>query len=201
MTQCSSTAPVQARPRRGNPRGSVLVVALVLILAMTGLGLVAFQTAVSATRTAGTFTMTRQANFLAELGVVTGVETLACSFSARDNSLGSGMLGGNSDFHSSDPLCGQSVSYFGAAPFGRRVGNAEFYVRYGPPVLAGQPTQSDSNVCLYRVRLDATGQMVAPGSASRIEVDQTVPTIVRRRAVGYVFVGPIFSEGCGGQNG
>jgi hypothetical protein len=182
-------------------RGSVLVVALLVILSMTGLGLVAFNTAVSASRTAGTFSMTRQANFATELGIQAGVQSIGCTFGALDSAVGSGMMGGNTDYHSTDPLCGVTVDYFGGSPFGDRVATGEFFVRFGAPTLAAQPTQSDSSICLYRVRMEASGALRAPSRANRVIADQAlVPTTIRRRAIGYVYVGPIFSEGCGGQN-
>lgn len=187
-------------PKRSGRRGSVLVIALLVILSMTGLGLVAFNTAVSASRTAGTFSMTRQANFATELAIQAGIQSLGCTFGAMDSVVGSGMMAGGRDFHSSDPLCGLAVDYFGDRPFGERVAQGEFFVRYGAPMLAAQPTLSDSSICLYRVRMEAVGALRAEGRASRVSNDQQVPTLIRRRAIGYIYVGPIFSEGCGGQN-
>ncbi len=178
---------LQPRTHRSE-RGSVLVVALLVILAMTGLGAVAFTSAVSATRSATSFSTSKQADLIAQMSVLGSIEELACTHPARLAALRAGRV---SDWHSSDPLCGSGSGYFGPAPFGQRVASPEFLVTYREGSLGRRAFGFDTAACYYRVRVEAEGLVRLQPTANRVGADQTAERRVRRRSVGYVYVGPV----------
>jgi len=169
-------------------RGSVLVIALLIILAMTGIGAVAFTSAVTATRAATSFSTSKQAALVAQMAILGGIEELACTHPIRIAAMRAGRV---TDWHSSDVLCGGGATYFDDQPFGRRQARPEFLVSYTEATLGRRAFGFDTAACYFRVRVEAEGQLEMDAMADRVGSNQTDPRRVRRRAVGYVFVGPV----------
>lgn len=191
--------------RRGpsTERGSVLVIALMVILAMTGLGVIAFNVAVGSTRTAGSFTVSKQANFVAELAMMTGLEELSCSQDQRVDRMMRSLNGageGSSDWSSADGLCGQATDFFGEAPLGRRAGTPQFVVRYDDLRTARAAAGNAVNeLCYLRVRLTAFGELDIDAMSSNID-GTAADSVIRRSATGYALIGPFpGGEICGGN--
>jgi len=188
-------------------RGSVLVVSLLVILAMTGLGVVAFQSAVASTRTASSFSLSKQANFVTELGMVAGFEQLRCSYGARDvaarqqalSADGPNLVG---DWHSSDLFCGEAPLFFSSEPFGEREAHPEFIVIFRDGTLGRRAAGYDeSRACFLRFELESIGQVRMDPRATSVGGDVPLPTLIRRRAIGYAYIGPIVSDVCNTQQG
>lgn len=176
----------QSIPAHG--RGSVLVISMLIILAMTGIGAVAFTSAVSATRAATSFSTSKQAALVTQMAMLGGIEELACSYPIRLAAVRGGRV---TDWHSTDVLCGTGVTYFDAEPFGRRAAAPEFLVSYTEATLGRRAFGFDTSACYFRVRVEAEGELTMDPMADRVGSDQTTARQVRRRAVGYVFVGPV----------
>jgi hypothetical protein len=169
-------------------RGSVLVIAMLIILAMTGVGAVAFTSAITATRAASSFSTGKQAALVAQMAVLGGIEELACTHPIRLASLRGGRV---TDWHSSDTLCGGDSAYFDTDPFGRREARPEFLVTYTEATLGRRAFGFDTAACYFRVRVEAEGELEMDPIGDRVGSDQTQPRLTRRRAVGYVYVGPV----------
>ncbi len=61
--------PVKTRRRTGDPRGSALILAILIMLAMLGLGLMAMRTTTHAMAATGNIRLARQARLVAETGI------------------------------------------------------------------------------------------------------------------------------------
>ncbi len=193
------------RAQRGpkSERGSVLVIALMVILAMTGLGVIAFNVAVGSTRTAGSLTVSKQANFIAELAMMTALEELACSQDQRVDRMMRSLDGageGSSDWSSADGLCGQATDLFGEAPLGRRQGTAQFVVRFDDLRTARAAAGNAVNeLCYLRVRLRAFGELDIDMMSTNVD-GTAADSVIRRSATGYALIGPFpGGEICGGN--
>lgn len=191
--------PKTARGRRSE-RGSVVVVALLLILAMTGLGIIAFQTALSSLQTAASFTMSKQAGYLAELAMQASMDELSCTYQARLVQIyNEGTNDGVSQFLSEDPVCGLPVNYFVEDQRSLDVGTASFDVIFDQATLGRRAQGFDTSACYYRLRVQATGELeVTPRQNDRF-LATPGNSFVRRRAVGYVYVGPVVDASLCGE--
>lgn len=187
----------RALTARRAERGSVLVIAMLIILAMTGIGAVAFTSAITSTRAAAAFSTSRQTELVTQLAAMGAMEELACSYTGRLSALREGRI---TDYHSSDPLCGNAdVTYFGSEPFGRRAATPEFLASFTEATLGRRATGYDQSACYYRIRVEVEGQLEMEPTANRVGADETALRRVRRRQVGYVYVGPVVDSALCGE--
>lgn len=201
----------QAPNRRagGSQQGSVLVLSLLVILALTGLGLVALNTAMTATLTASTFNISKQVDFVTELAVNAGIEEIGCQ---PENYLtpltvvqqlpgtrtaATGMRWDGTAF------CGQATTLIDSTSFTRADAQPRVQVSYNDNRLASDETgfeaggagsAASNQPCYLRLRMEATGVVNIPSRASDSFATQGVRTDIVRRATGYVTVGPFLNS-------
>jgi len=202
--------PLSAGHVSRSQRGSVIILSLVVIFALTGLGLVALNRATTATLTASTFNINRQANYVAELAVNGVVEELACAperylapmtviqqeTSARTTPVTARWDG--------TTFCNQASAFYRTGDFGRRDNQPRFEVLLSDNRLAsdeagyeagGSGSAGSDQPCHIRMRIEARGVMNIPGrSAANFLEGQDVRTDIVRRASGYVTVGPFLNS-------
>lgn len=194
---------------RRQEKGSVLVLSLLVILALTGLGLVALNTAMTSTLTASTFNISKQVDFVTELAVNAGIEEIGCQ---PENYLtpltvvqqlpgaaaaATGMRWDGTMF------CGQDTTLIDSTSFTRADAQPRVQVAYTDNRLASDETgfeaggagsTASNQPCYLRLRMEATGVVNIPSRASDSFRSQGVRTDIVRRATGYVTVGPFLNS-------
>ena len=196
--------PLSAAHVSRSQRGSVIILSLVVIFALTGLGLVALNRATTATLTASTF------NYVAELAVNGVVEELAC---APERYLAPMTVIQQNTSTRTTPVtarwdgttfCNQASAFYRTGDFGRRDNQPRFEVLMSDNRLAsdeagyeagGSGSAGSDQPCHIRMRIEARGVMNIPGRAAANFLEgQDVRTDIVRRASGYVTVGPFLNS-------
>jgi hypothetical protein len=178
-------------------RGSALIITLVVILAMTGLGAIAFNTAVTSTLTANHFALQKRASYAAEVALLTGVEYLNWNLNAVvDYAEGSGAY----EFHESDSIRNDITvgGYFSANPFGKARLQPFFRVRYSDIAPARRAAEFDEGFCYMRLQMSGAAGIrdperdVADANVSEIELSGG---LISREFTGHFYVGPVRCPG------
>jgi len=184
---------------RTSERGSALIVTLMVILAMTGLGALAFNTAIASTRTADNFGMQKRAAFSAEVAMLSGVEFLDWNLTAvlaytRENETYEFQ---NTDSIRSDITVGD---FFGSNPFERQGLTPFFRVVYGDVVPARRAAEFDESFCYMRVSMTGDAGIRDPARTAanaNVSVTDMSGELISREFVGHFFVGPVDCPGYG----
>lgn len=190
------------RPRSGARRseqGSALIVTLMVVLAMTGLGALAFNTAVTSTQTADSFGMQKRASFAAEVAMLAGVEYLDWNVQAvvaytRDH--------GTYEFRHTDTIRSDITvgEFFGTNPFERAGMDPFFRVIYGDVAPARRAAEFDERFCYMRVSMTGEAGIDDTERADggvNVSVGDMAGEFVSREFVGHFYVGPVECPGYG----
>ncbi len=188
---------IGSHPR--SERGSALLISLLVIISLTGLGAVAFNSAVTATNTADYASMQRRAAQAAEVAVLSGVEYLNWNLDAV---VAYAEGSGSYEFRNTDPVRSDLPvgDLFGTNPFGRGRLEPFFRVQYGDMSPARRAAEFDEGFCYMRLTMTGTAGIVDPdigGSGAVSEFDLRGGMIARDFA-GHFYVGPVRCPGYGG---
>jgi hypothetical protein len=182
---------------------------LLVILALTGLGLVALNSSLTATQTASTFNIGKQVENVTEMAINAGVEELGCQ---PENYLTPltvvQQIPGTTTARTSirwdgTSFCGQDITLIEAASFTRADAEPRLAVEFLDNRLAsdeagfeagGAGSSAANQPCYLRLRMEATGVVNLPTRASGAFTSQGVRTDIIRRAAGYVTVGPFLNN-------
>lgn len=190
-----------ARLRAGRraEQGSALIVTMLVIVAITGLGALAFQTAVRSTVQARNLAEGKQAESVAETALLTGVEWLECNLPF--------LMDGNAtypyQFQQNDPIgCGFATdNAFGNTPFGtRQTEEPYFEIQFSQPVPARRAPEYDESYCFVRIDMLGRGGLfdeAREGSGARITTNQLSGSRLARRFVAHFYAGPVNCPGYG----
>ena len=170
-------------------RGSVLIVALLVIFGLTGLGVVAFSAAANAGRTASTFSANKQAVMTTEAGIRAAIQQAVCIASPDADRADEGLQ--SFDYHSSDPLCGRDALFFTDDAMGRFEADPEFLATYRADSVGPRGVGFDTGMVFYRYEIEVDGLVTMAGRANNIGASQTQDTVYRRTARGYALIGPM----------
>lgn len=197
-----STAELAALRRgRRSERGSALIVTMLVIVAVTGLGALAFQTAVRSTVQARNLAESKQTEAVAETALMTGVQWLECNLPF--------LMDGNSanypyQLSHEDPIgCGYSAeAAFGDNTFGTRQSDVPYFeIQFSQPVPARRAPEYDESYCYVRIDMLGRGGMLdeqREGSGARITDNRLEGGRLTRRFVANFYAGPVVCPGYGG---
>ena len=181
-------------------RGSALVITLVVILAMTGLGALAFNSAITSTQSAGHFGLQKRAAFAAEVAMLSGVEYLVFNQGAViAYAEGSGAY----SFHHTDPIRPSSetaVGFFSSNPFGNARLEPFFRVIYDDIAPARRAAEFDEGFCYMRVNMRGTAGIIDPdrnAAGAVVNEREMSGGVISRQFAGHFFVGPVRCPGWG----
>ena len=186
--------------QRPSERGSVILVVMATILALTGLGAVAFNTALSATRTADAFGMQNKAIFAADVAVLSGVEFLDWNLDAViAYAEGSGQY----VFEHTDPIrSGVSVAdLFGTNPFENAHLEPFFRVVYTDIAPARRAPEFDEGFCYMRLYMEGQAGVrdtLRLDDAAVVTIRSLRGGLVTREFAGHFYVGPVRCPGYAG---
>lgn len=190
-------------------RGTALIITLMIILAMTGLGALAFSTAsVSATTTTHA-ALQKRAAFAAEVAMLSGVEWLERNLEVITQSepgselpiftemmaLGTSGLAADGSVTGSGP-----ETFFGDDPFGADHLEPFFTVRFSGLAPARRAAEFDDRFCY--MRLNMTGE-AGINDLERASTDvntenQMSGSRITRSFSGHFYVGPVACPNFGG---
>lgn len=182
---------------RPSERGSALVITLIVILAMTGLGAIAFNTAVTSTLTADHFGLQKRAGYAAEVALLSGVEYLNWNLDAVvAYAEGSGSYTfQHTDTIRSDVTVGD---FFSENPFGKERLLPFFQVRYDGIAPARRAAEFDEGFCYLRLNMSGLAGIQDP---DRVGPDVNVSEfemrggVITREFTGHFYVGPVRCPG------
>jgi len=188
-------------------RGTALIITMMIILAMTGLGALAFSTAsVSATTTTHA-ALQKRAAFAAEVAMLAGVEWLESNLDTITQSdPGSELpvftelmsLGGSRPEIVS--TAGGSQAYFGDDPFGADHLQPFFTVRFSGLAPARRAAEFDDRFCY--MRLNMTGEAgindLNRATATMNSENEMSGSRITRSFAGHFYVGPVACPNFGG---
>lgn len=173
-------------------QGSALIVTMMVILAVTGLGAVAFTSAIQSTTQARNFEQGKQAAIVAELATMSGIEWLECNLSFLLS------LDAYPYTYQSDDAVGcafDNTSLFGASPFGAdRRETPVFAVTFAQPIPARRAPEFDETFCYVRIDMLGTGGMFdaeRAGPNVRFTENEQGGSTVVRRFNGQFYAGPV----------
>ncbi|MFT4702956.1 MAG: hypothetical protein ACI81R_000644 [Bradymonadia bacterium] len=173
-------------------RGSALIITMLVILAVTGLGAVAFTSAIRAASQARNFEAQKQATFVAEVALGTSVEFLECNLRFLQN-----LERYPYPLESGDPVgCDFTEgSVFGATPFGRNSRLTPFYrVSFAQPVPARRAPEYDESYCYVRVDMQGSAGLTdeeREGVNVATTNNRASGSEIRREFVGFFYAGPV----------
>jgi hypothetical protein len=190
--------PRMIRRGRRSEQGSALIVTMMVILAITGMGALAFQTAVRSASQARNFQENKQAEFVSEVAVMTGIEWLECNLAFL-------MDGATFPYQleEGDPVgCGfRTASLFGAEPFGTRQRDTAYYqVRFAQPVPSRRAPEYDESYCYVRIDMLGRGGLLdgaREGSGGLVSDTELGGARVARRFSANFYAGPVVCPGYG----
>ena len=173
-------------------RGSALVVTMMVILAVTGLGAVAFTSALQSANLSQNAERGRQAAVVAEVGMMAGVEWLECNLSFLQQ------LEAYPYVYSMGDEVGcnfQPGALLQNQPFGERSRDLPVYsVAYSEPVPARRAPEFDESYCYVRIDMLGTGGLFDPDRASdnaAITTTRLSGANMTRRFNGQFYAGPV----------
>jgi hypothetical protein len=189
-------------------RGTALILTMMIILAMTGLGALAFSTAsVSATTTTHA-ALQKRAAFAAEIAMLSGVEWLEANLDTITQAdPGSELpvftemmaIGGSRPELVS--TAGGSEAYFGDDPFGAEHLEPFFTVRFSGLAPARRAAEFDDRFCYMRLNMSGeagiTDQQRAASDSINTENEMSGSRITRSFS-GHFYVGPVACPSFGG---
>lgn len=178
-------------------RGSALIITLIVILAMTGLGAVAFNTAVTSTRTADHFGLQKRAGYAAEVALLTGVEYLNWNL---DGVIAYAEGSGAYTFEHTDTIRSDiSVgSFFSTNPFGKERLLPFFRVRYDGIAPARRAAEFDEGFCYMRLNMSGMAGIRDPereATGANVSELEMRGGIITREFTGHFYVGPVRCPG------
>lgn len=190
-------------PNVKSERGSALIITLMIIIAMTGLGALAFSTAsVSATTTTHA-ALQKRASFAAEVAMLAGVEWLEANLETITESAPGSDLPIFTEampIGESTGVTGGRELYFGSDPFGAEHLQPFFTVRFSGLAPARRAAEFDDRFCY--MRLNMTGEA---GITDQERASATVTTEnemsggrITRAFTGHFYVGPVACPSFGG---
>lgn len=184
---------------RRSERGSALIITLVVIIALTGLGTIAFNTAVTSTITADHFGLQKRAAYAAEVAMLSGVEYLNWNLDAVvAYAEGSGAYEfQNTDTIRSDITVGD---FFSENPFGRERLEPFFRVRYDGIAPARRAAEFDESFCYMRLNMSGTAGIRDPDRqdpGAAVTEFEMRGGLISRQFAGHFYVGPVRCPGYG----
>jgi hypothetical protein len=188
-------------------RGTALIITMMIILAMTGLGALAFSTAsVSATTTTHA-ALQKRASFTAEVAMLSGIEWLEANLETITQAepgselpVFTELMAIGSDGPVGASTGGGSEAYFGASPFGAEHLQPFFTVRFSGLAPARRAAEFDDRFCYMRLNMT--------GEAGITDLERVAATMntenemsgsrITRSFSGHFYVGPVACPSFGG---
>lgn len=187
----------RATPNVRSERGSALIITLIVILAMTGLGAIAFNTAVTSTLTADHFGLQKRAGYAAEVALLSGVEYLNWNL---DGVIAYAEGSGAYTFQHTDTIRSDITvgSFFSTNPFGKDRLTPFFSVRYDGIAPARRAAEFDEGFCYMRLNMSGQAGINDPdrqGDDVNISELEMRGGIITREFTGHFYVGPVRCPG------
>ncbi len=200
-----STQQHPGRPRRSSERGSALIIALLIIIALTGLGVVGLAHTTQELRPSGTTRYNKQAYYTSEAGMMAAMQRVGSNGEAywrymkkvaRAERERAGNAGAVPTYQFSSGEFAGAGSLFGTSNQGfegQQGTNASFTVRFGDPKDGPRPAGFSQEFCFKRFTFRSTGMVGTAIPAAELDVNEAVQTGTARH-VGSALVGPMLCD-------